>query len=327
MARVLAYLSFSVLLLNLQASTRAQNIVIPAGTLIHCTLDEPNFSSASVSIGDPVICHLSSLREFGQNVFPRGSYLGGHLEAAKEPGHFVGKGYLRIRFDRIGFANSDIPVPGKVVAAQGYRVDRKGDIVRKGHAARDAVEWLLPPMWPLKIATLPARGPRPTLKGEEQLTLRLMDDIEVPRFGATSHSYDRPPYSAQPGASYHPQSFERSQPADAPAENAPGLKYLPPSSPAAEDEGTLAQALAQTEPLESESSPSTSPSGTIMSYPASPTRLIALNSGVVYTVAKCRIEGDSLNYVLANGAKGSLSHNRCRLAPNLPTQRGATQAT
>jgi len=42
------------------------------------------------------------LVEFGQQAFPRGSYLVGHLEAAKNPVHFVGKGYLELRFDPMG---------------------------------------------------------------------------------------------------------------------------------------------------------------------------------------------------------------------------------
>ncbi len=134
MRRICAYLAFSVLFLGVQASTRAQDILVPAGTLLRCTLDEPNFSSKTADIGDPVICHLSALRQFGKEVFPRGSYLAGHLEADKEPGHFVGKGYLKIEFDRVGFPDSDIPVPSKIIAAKGYKVDRKGDIVGKGHA-------------------------------------------------------------------------------------------------------------------------------------------------------------------------------------------------
>src|SRR6202007_3072028 len=204
MRRIYAYLTFSVLFLGLPASAKAQDILVPAGTLLRCTLDEPNFSSATADIGDPVICHLSALREFGKTVFPRGSYLGGHLEADKEPGHFVGKGYLKIEFDRIGFPDSDVPVPAKIIAAKGYKVDKKGDIVGKGHATRDTVEWLIPPLWPWKVLTLPAKGPRPTLKGEEQITGRLMDDIDVPRPGSL-HSLQRPPAPA----SYHSQSFRK----------------------------------------------------------------------------------------------------------------------
>jgi hypothetical protein len=174
-------LALSLFFLLCQTCIRAQEVVVPAGTLLHCTLDEPNFSSATAEVGDPVLCRLSSLRQFGQTIFPRGSYLQGHLEAAKEPGHFVGKGYLQIQFDRIGLPNTDVPIPSKVILAHGYRVDRQGDIVGHGHAKRDAVEWMIPPLWPWKIVSLPARGPRPTLKGEEALTLRLMDDVVLPR--------------------------------------------------------------------------------------------------------------------------------------------------
>src|SRR5258707_5984862 len=168
-------------------------------------MDDPDVSSKTADIGDPVICHVAALRQFGKTVFPRGSYLGGHLEADKEPGHFWGKGDLKIEFDRIGFPESDIPVPSKIIAAKGYRVDKKGDIVGKGHATRDTVEWLIPPLWPWKILTVPARGRRPTLKGEEQITVRLMDDIDVPRPGGSLRSYERPPAPA----SYHSQSFRK----------------------------------------------------------------------------------------------------------------------
>lgn len=164
-----------------QTSTKAQEVFVPAGTLLHCTLDEPNFSSATAEVGDPVLCYLSSLQQFGQTIFPRGSYLQGHLETAKEPGHFVGKGYLQIQFDRIGLPDTDVPVPSKVILAHGFQVDRQGDIVGHGHAKRDAVEWMIPPLWPWKVISLPARGPRPTLKGEEALTLRLMEDVVLPR--------------------------------------------------------------------------------------------------------------------------------------------------
>jgi hypothetical protein len=72
-------------------------------------------------------------------------------------------------------------LPAKVIAAKGFKVDKQGDIKGKGHAKRDVVEWMIPPLWPWKVVSLPARGPRPTLKGEEPMQLRLMDDIVVPR--------------------------------------------------------------------------------------------------------------------------------------------------
>jgi len=43
MRRISAYLIFSLVFLGLQASTKAQDILVPAGTLLRCTLDEPTF--------------------------------------------------------------------------------------------------------------------------------------------------------------------------------------------------------------------------------------------------------------------------------------------
>jgi hypothetical protein len=158
-----------------------RDIVVPAGTLMTCTLDEPKFSSATVSVGDPFLCHPRAMQQFGQSVFPRGSYIVGHLEADKDPGHFVGKGYLKLAFDRIGLPDGDVPLAAKMIAVAGFNVDRNGKIIGHGHATRDTVEWMLPPLWPWKVLSLPARGPRPTLKGEAQVTLRVMDDLIIAR--------------------------------------------------------------------------------------------------------------------------------------------------
>jgi hypothetical protein len=147
---------------------------------LQCTLNEPNLSTNTVSISDPVVCHLRDQVDFALQAFPRGSYLVGHLDGAKDPGHFVDKGYLQLRFDRIGVLSGAVPIDTKMIAAGKYKVDREGKIDGKGHAKRDAVELMLPPLWPWKVLMLPARGPRPKLKGETVLTLRLMDDVEIP---------------------------------------------------------------------------------------------------------------------------------------------------
>ncbi len=301
MRRISAYLGISVLFLGVQASTKAQDILVPAGTLLRCTLDEPDFSSKTADIGDPVVCHLAALQQFGKTVFPRGSYLGGHLEADKEPGHFVGKGYLKIEFDRIGFPDSDIPVPSKIIAAKGYKVDKKGDIVGKGHATRDTVEWLIPPLWPWKVLTLPRRGPRPTLKGEEQITVRLMDDIDVPRQGASLRSYERPPAPA----SYHSQSFSKpvslknseKPPNDAPEISESGYEA---TNTAPADAGTTNASATSEAPAQMVRT-----SSVVTGQPAR-VRLIALKSENVYAVTNYRINGGSLSYVLASGGTGSV---------------------
>jgi hypothetical protein len=181
----LAATVLGLLVLTLTLSASAREVVLPAGTLLQCTLNEPNFSSATVDVGDPVLCHLRAQTEFGQQAFPRGSYLVGHLESAKDPGHFWGKGYLKLQFDRIGLPSGDLPLEAKVIATRGYKVDKQGKIDGKGHAKRDIVEWMIPPLWPWKVIMLPARGPRPTLKGETALSLRLMDDVDIPQVAQT----------------------------------------------------------------------------------------------------------------------------------------------
>ena len=310
MKRIFVYLIFSLVFLGLQASTKAQDILVPAGTLLRCTLDEPNFSSATADIGDPVICHLNGLREFGQNVFPRGSYLGGHLEADKEPGHFVGKGHLKLQFDRIGFPTSDIPVPSKVIAAKGYKVDRHGDIVGRGHATRDTVEWLIPPLWPWKIITLPARGPRPALKGEEQITVRLMDDIQVPRLIASGQSYERPASYDRPRPSYRPQSFDRPPGSDRPRSSEPAQAVRTPENKTADVSYVALSAMAQkdqpdvSDPSSAQAEPS-APNSTTMRQPLR-MKWIALKPGNVYAVTDYRIHEGSVTYVLSSGAKGSV---------------------
>jgi hypothetical protein len=248
----------------------AQEVVVPAGTLVHCTLDEPNFSSATAQVGDPVLCHLSTLQQFGRTLFPRGSYLQGHLEAAKEPGHFVGKGYLQIQFDRIGLPTTDIPIPSKIIQAHGYKVDRQGDIVGHGHAKRDAVEWMIPPLWPWKVVSLPARGPRPALKGEEALTLRVMEDVVLPRTAIV----------LPPG--WHFFGERSSLSATAPGLAVPGARL--PSAQSGQAAQAGASFEGQTERV---------------------TR-IALNSNVVFDVAKYRIDGDHLSCVLPDGEQNTV---------------------
>jgi hypothetical protein len=276
------------LLLTFPSSANAQDqgkqdqgkgVILPAGTLLRCTLSEPNFSSKTADVGDPVVCPL-------RRSFPRGAYLGGHLEADKEPGHFVGKGYLKLEFDRIGLPDEQIPVPAKVIAAGGYKVDREGKIIGRGHATRDAVEWMIPPLWPLKVLTLPARGPRPTLKGEEQLTLRLMDDVVVPATSLGRWSYlgmsslleDWPlQNNAAPIWSVAPQV--RAPTRSSTAKNlqvAPGAK----AAPASDASGT----------------------GTSVTQ-----NVLTLRNGTSYVATALHLDGNRLSYTLGDGTLGTVS--------------------
>ena len=270
-------------------SASARDIVLPAGTLLQCTLNEPNFSSATVDVGDPVLCHLRGVTEFGQQAFPRGSYLVGHLESAKDPGHFWGKGYLKLQFDRIGLPTGDLPLEAKVIATRGYKVDKQGKIDGKGHPKRDVVEWLLPPLWPWKVIMLPARGPRPKLKGETVLSLRLMDDVQIPQvaktFGPNWHFFSR-----DQSQNYQPSGYDNGKPqlAFRNASVADGTSRLSNDVPQASYASVVTRTL---------------PSANVA--PGMP--VFVLNTGAVLAVSGYGYQDSRITYSLVGGGTGVIS--------------------
>jgi hypothetical protein len=170
-----------VCLLASAAAQASAEEVLPAGMLLQCTLDEPNFSSRTAEVGDPVLCHVGAVGTFGRPVFPRGAYLAGHFQAARDPGRLFGKGWIELAFDRVVLPDAvSLPVSAKVISVPHLRVSPGGKIEGRGHPKRDALGWAIPVLWPIKLATLPARGPRPALKGETRITVRLLEDVEVP---------------------------------------------------------------------------------------------------------------------------------------------------
>ena len=313
------YVSVLVCLVSPFASSRAnaQDILVPAGTLLRCTMNEPNFSSATAQVGDPVLCHLGSVQQFGRNAFPRGAYMTGHLEADKDPGHFWGKGYLKIVFDRIGTPNADINVSTKIIGTRNYPVNREGDIKGKGHPRRDVIEWMIPPLWPWKLIMLPARGPRPTLKGEQILTLRLMEDVTIPRPAPSYNSRDwRPPHAQlreQPSA-YQPRQMAPFNNASAMTNTGfvtsvdPGFRQLTqaqPSSPALEP-GTSPVSTSQVAAVPALS---ISAGGADPRTSSSSLTLIALRNETIWAVTEYWLNGDRLDYLLPSGAHESCALN------------------
>lgn len=291
MKRLIVILVSAAALLVLVPAIHAQDQLVPAGTLLQCTLDEPNFSSATAAVGDPVVCHLRTMQQFGRPLFPRGSMLGGHLEADKEPGHFVGKGYLKLTFDRVILPNGDLPVPAKVIQARGFNVDKQGDIKGKGHPKRDVVEWMIPPLWPWKVVSLPFRGPRPALKGEEPMQLRLMDDIVIPRTLAQGSHPDRPPYASTTPSAY---SIRRqSSGMQLAVDNRVSFKSeTPVNVPIAAVETATAMQISEQQPTELPSSRRLT--------------ILALKSNQIYEVTEYRRDGDLLMFRDLQGRKGGV---------------------
>jgi hypothetical protein len=221
--------------------------LIPAGSLVSCTAGDGKISSKTTAIGDPVLCKIEHRR--GDFMFPYGAYLGGEFSEYKDPGHFVGKGFMKLDFDRLYVGDTVVPVDAKVVDVPGYTIDSQGRILGKGHAVRDTIAWMIPILWPIDLIELPRRGPRPTLKAETALTLRVMADVKVPEIsepqrdpyglvprGSQSYSPDPPASPLQddppaPRMSYSSQPYTQepyAEPVELPMPQAPVMAYAIP---------------------------------------------------------------------------------------------------
>lgn len=270
----------SLVVLSLPTPAAAKDL-IPAGTIITCILDEPNFSAKTAQVGDPVLCSLGPLRSFGHSVFPRGAQLSGHLQDYKDPGHFWGKGSLSLEFDRVILPNAEVlPLNAKIISAPHQRVDKTGSIKGKGHPTRDAFFWAIPLFWPIKVLTLPARGPYPTLKGETRLSMRLMEDVELPTF---SKAYPAPPWVNQNSSYRAPSSYQ------------PAASRTPRLIPRAEYASSTTAV-----PVQPAASTLTE---RVTSAPAQPVTIIALQAGSAVLARDYWVEGANIHCVAENGAE------------------------
>lgn len=238
---------------------QAAQHLIPAGSLIQCTISEGKINSKTTAVGDPVLCRTGRNELYGRSQLPAGSYLVGRFEEYKDPGHFVGKGWMELTFDRMLVEpDTMIPVEVRVVDVPGYAVDQKGRILGKGHRVRDIVTWSIPILWPIDLAMLPARGPRPTLKGETKITLKVMDDLTVPAVN--------PPAQDSYGLT-HRSAIDAAPPVqEAPAE--PQMSYAPEPAqpePVYAPEPESAQQYAQPAPYPVYAAP---PPPAVVYYPA-----------------------------------------------------------
>ncbi len=86
--------------------------LIPAGALVSCTTGDGRISSKTTAVGDPVLCKVQFRR--GDFMLPYGSYLGGQFADYKDPGHFVGKGWMELDFDRLYVGDQVLPISAKI---------------------------------------------------------------------------------------------------------------------------------------------------------------------------------------------------------------------
>ena len=225
----------SLLSLSMPLAGRAEQL-IPAGSIVSCAVSESKISSKTTAIGDPVLCTLNPVEKYGRGQFPYGALLEGRFEDYKDPGHFVGKGWMQLTFDRMIVGNRVYPMSAKVVQVPKYKVDQDGRILGNGHPVRDTIEWLIPVLWPIDLINLPRRGPRPVLKPETVLTLEVMQDMGIPDAEPVAPRQQQqalierqPEPQPQPAVASAPQqviyqTFQQQAPAPAPAP-APQVVY------------------------------------------------------------------------------------------------------
>jgi hypothetical protein len=203
--------------------------LIPAGSVLQCVVSD-KVSSKVTNVGDPVLCQVSHTEAYGRFTFPYGSYLVGRFEEYKDPGHFVGKGWMELKFDHMIVGNdTSLPINGRVVAtSEKNAVDRDGRIHGTGHPVKDTVEWLIPVLWPIDLINLPRRGPTPVLKPETRLTIKLLDDLGVPTKQEVQHQPELVSRFNYSDPDPEPAPIERQQ-APAPVQQAYQPQYQQPA--------------------------------------------------------------------------------------------------
>jgi nucleoid-associated protein YgaU len=288
-SNIYALLAFSLIAAPLTAHAAEQ--LIPAGSLIQCTVSEPRLSSKTADVGDPVLCQVSHVELYGRSVLPYGSYMVGRFEEYKDPGHFVGRGWMELKFERMVIPPDQVvPVSAKLVYVPNYPVDKRGRIRGKGHPVRDIVEWSIPILWPIDIFNLPRRGPRPILKDETRLTLKIMDDLGVPapQQAAYGPYYPQsaapaPPYYPRSDAPRYPYGFRHREP----------MSYAPPAAVPLPDAQPIQHAY-----------PQPSPSEPVWREPDTrPLTLLVLRDGNERLATDYWFEGGvQLRYVAVNGS-------------------------
>ena len=151
----------------------ASDQLVPAGSMVSCRVAEGKISSQTTASGDPVLCTLDPVERYGRSVLPYGSYLEGRFEDYKDPGHFVGKGWMELKFDRMFIGNRVIPVSAKVVSVP--RVQRGSGRQNPGQRSSGKRHNRVAhsgAFWPIDLdQPAPPRSTPYVLKPETMLTL------------------------------------------------------------------------------------------------------------------------------------------------------------
>jgi hypothetical protein len=157
------------------------SINIPAGTIIRVYPDEQLV--AGTTSGPLLFTTAADVRFFLNRppILPRGSKILGRMETSGKAGRLWGRAKAQVVFTSILTPDyCEYPIDATLIGTKKYQV-REGVIVGRGHPRRDAIALLFPPTTLYQLIRLPARGPKLTIREEEQLVIKLTQSVYLAR--------------------------------------------------------------------------------------------------------------------------------------------------
>jgi hypothetical protein len=157
------------------------SINIPAGTIIRVYPDEHIVAGTT---SGPVLFTVAADVRFFVNrppILPRGSKIIGKMESSSEAGRLWGRAKAHLVFSSILLPDfCEYPIDATLIGTKRYQV-REEVIIGQGHAHRDALALLFPPTTLYQLIRLPARGPKLSIREEEQLVIKLLQPVYAAR--------------------------------------------------------------------------------------------------------------------------------------------------
>ena len=157
------------------------SINIPAGTIIRAYPDEQLV--AGTTSGPLLFTTAADVRFFLNRppILPRGSKILGRMESSGKAGRLWGRAKAQVVFTSILTPDyCEYPIDAALIGTKKHQV-REGVIVGRGHPRRDAIALLFPPTTLYQLIRLPARGPKLTIREEEQLVIKLTQSVYLAR--------------------------------------------------------------------------------------------------------------------------------------------------
>jgi hypothetical protein len=157
------------------------SINIPAGTIIRVYPDEQLVAGTT---SGPLLFTIAADVRFFLNrppLLPRGSKILGRMETSGKAGRLWGRAKAQVVFTSILTPDyCEYPIDATLIGTKKYQV-HEGVIVGRGHPRRDALALIFPPTTLYQLIRLPARGPKLTIREEDQLVVKLTQSVYLAR--------------------------------------------------------------------------------------------------------------------------------------------------